>query len=750
MSGRAKPSPKSGGWRARRARKKRRIAALPRRRRIWRRVGILSTWALGGLALIMVVSVIGFYRLSNVPAPSDIKQAQVATIEYSDGTQLARIGTVDRTEVSLDQVSDQAKWAVLAAEDRNFYSEPAISIKGTARAALSDLTGGSTQGGSGITQQYVKNAYLSSEQTLSRKLKELAIAVKLSREYSKDQILEYYLNTVYFGRGAYGIQAAAQVYFNTTAAQLTTSQAALLAGLLQAPSYDDPSSNLSGATERWNYVLDGLVSTKHLDAQTRAAQTFPVVQPVEVGNGLGADGNNAFIVAQVKQELAAAGISESELYARGLTVKTTINPADQKAAETAVNTTFASLSAKQKNIKNALVAVDPTSGAVLAYYGGPNGPGYDGAADYNDYAGVGCRPPGSSFKPYTLATALEQTLQNKQPGYTIKSIFNGSASVVIDGTKISNDPSDVSVSGFKPLDYAMKVSLNTTFDGLAFAVGPANVATTAHAAGISTTCGPDKTLQNADGTTSFGIGIGDYPVSTLDQAEGYATFANGGVQNNAYFVASVTDSKGAVVYAHKAAPKQAMDPKVANDVTLTLEPIASYSGVGLAAGRVSAAKTGTEGIEAGVGVAASAVGQNSDAWMVGYTPQISVAVWVGSGSSTVPIYNAAGGEEYGRDLPGKTWKLFMDTVLASAPQVAMATKQQIFGFPGASATVAPTSTPTPSSTPSPSLTPTAKPTPSPSPTPSASSTSPTPTATATTPTPTPTSTCTPVAPATSC
>ena len=136
--------------------------------------------------------------------------------------------------------------------------------------------------------------------------------------------------------------------------------------------------------------------------------------------------------------------------------------------------------------------MNPATGAVLAYYGGPNGTDYAGQPDYNDYAGVGCRPAGSSFKPYTLATALSQTLQSKQPGYTIKSLFNGNQTVVIDGTSISNDPSDKPYSGIKPLDYAMKVSLNTTFDGLAYAVGPSNVAATAHAAGISATCNGEQ------------------------------------------------------------------------------------------------------------------------------------------------------------------------------------------------------------------------------------------------------------------
>jgi len=703
---------------------------MSRRKRIWRRIGLVATGLLGVVALLVAATAFAFYQVSNVPRPEDIPQKQVATIEFADGSTLARIGPVDRTIVPLSQVSDQVKWAVLAAEDRNFYSEPGVSVKGTVRAALSDLTGGNTQGGSGITQQYVKNAYLSSAQTLSRKFKELAIAVKLSREYSKDQILEFYLNTVYFGRGAYGIEAAAEVFFNTTAAKLDTAQAALLAGMLQAPTYYDPSTNVSGATTRWNYVLDGMVTTKHLSAAARTALTFPPTADAKAGNGLGVVGpdSRGLIVQRVLAELEATdGISEDEIYSKGLIIKTTIDPTAQVAAESAISTTFANLTAKQQNIKNSLTAVNPATGAVLAYYGGASGSGYD-------YAN-GCRPAGSSFKPYTLATALSQTLQNKQPGYTIKSLFNGSQTVVIDGTPISNDPSDKGYSGITPLDFAMKVSLNTTFDGLAYAVGPSNVAATAHAAGIPATCGGQKTLQDADGTTSFGIGIGDYPVHPLDQAVGFATLENGGVLHNAYFVSQVTTRQGSVLYTHKDAAKQAIDSRVANDVTLTLEPVASFSSVALAGGRASASKTGTVGIEASSGAPPSAVGQNSDAWMVGFTPQVSASVWVGSGSSTAPVYDAAGREEYGRDLPGRTWKLFMDTYLAKAPKAPLPTKQLITGFPGASASVSATpstTTPTTSAPPSSSVAP--APGASSTPPPSTSSTPPAP-PTRTTPAP---------------
>jgi membrane peptidoglycan carboxypeptidase len=674
----------TGGWRERhkrrRAAKKRRLAKLSRPKRIARRVGIAGTWLLAFCTVVLVTLVVLFYRLSDVPEPSSLPLPQVATIEYSNGSVLARIGTQNRSSVSLDEVPEPVRWDVLAAEDRNFYNEPGVSIKGTLRAAWTDLTGGYTQGGSTITQQYAKYAYLSAEKTLSRKLKELMIAVKLSREYSKDQILEFYLNTVYFGRGAYGIQAAAQAYFGVDVSHLDVAQGAVLAALLRAPSYYDPDVNPAEAHARWRYVIDGMVAIGKLTRAQADALTYPKVLAPRASD-LGTSGWRQLIVHQVIMELEAHGIGEAEINTRGLVIRTTINKRAQQAALQAITTTFADLTKKQRTMKNALVAVNPKSGAVLAYYGGPNGKGYDSKIDNFDYAGIGTRPPGSSFKPYTLATVLAQTLRNTRgsaagkPKLTISSYVDGSYCVTIQGRQICNDPGDQHLSGPSvTIADAMKWSLNTTFDQLAVRAGPGNVAATAHAMGIpDQDSNGNRLLVGPNGRTGFGIGIGDYPFSPIDLAFGFATLANAGVANPAYFVQSATDSSGAVVYRHKGTPTKALDPKVAIDVTLTLEPVASWAGFPLDDGRVSAAKTGTEGIFN------DPRGNNSDAWTVGYTPQVSAAVWVGSGNSTTPIFDANGLPEYGRDLPGKTWKLFMDTYLAGAPKLPMATTQQITG-----------------------------------------------------------------------
>jgi membrane peptidoglycan carboxypeptidase len=698
---------------------------MSRRKRIVRRIGIALTWLLAFFALITTTLAVYVYKVANVPSPDSLDTSQTAIMYYADGSEMARFGAENRIIVPLSKVPEPVRWAVLAAEDRSFYSDPGVSVRGTVRAAMNDITGGNRQGGSGITQQYVKNAYLNADQTLSRKLKELAIALKLSRQYPKDQILEYYLNTIYFGRNTYGIEAASEAYFGVPVQQLTVAQGAVLAGLIKSPNYYDPAVTPSASKQRWAYVVDGLVSMKKLTPAQRAALKFPSTISTKAKSSTLA-GPLGMVKNQVLTELEASGLDASAVNTRGLRIYTTIDPKAQQAAQQAVTDNFANLTDLQKKqkMRPALTAVNPSTGAVLAYYGGAKGTDFDFANGY--------RPPGSSFKPYTLAAALTQNVQGKKPAYAISSTYDGSFTKVIGGKQIKNDPSDLQYSGSNVrIDFAMKVSLNTVFDGLAEEIGPPNVAKAAWAAGIrKTNNAGKKTLLAADGTTHFGIGIGDsdYAVRPLDQAVGFATIANGGVTHPPYFVQKVADAKGKLVYEHKDALARSLDPRVANDVGLTLKPIADWSGVPLANGRESGAKTGTAGIETGADV-----GHNSDAWMVGYTPQVSASVWVGTDGSRA-IYDAYGGNEYGRDLPGKTWKEFMDTYLAGQPNQPLPTKQQILEGSNIQPTVVPSSSTPPTS---------AAPKSTAASTTAATSTAPskTPTPKTTTPTPTPTPTC---------
>jgi membrane peptidoglycan carboxypeptidase len=683
-----------GRWRRRRIRKKQRLAAMSRRKRIARRLALTGTWALAIVAAVMVAAVLMFYSFTRVPEPSDLKVDQVANILYSNGKVMARVGTVNRTIVPLSQVPPHVRWAVIAAEDRGFYSEPGVSMRGTLRAALSDLRGHDSQGGSGITQQYVKNAYLNSERTLSRKLRELAIAVKLDRHYSKDQILAWYLNTIYFGRGAYGIQAAAGAYFGVPVSKLTVSQGAVLAGLIQAPSYFEPRTNPAAAEVRWNYVLDGMVSIHHLDPGTRAVEKFPrtIAPPT---TQLGATGPEGLIVTQVKAELQRLGITEAELSARGLRVQTTIDQRAQRDAENAIKEVYSGLTAKQKKdkLRKALVAINPSTGGVLAYYGGSNGTGYDYAQAW--------RAPGSSFKPFTLAAALEANLAGDKPAFALNSMIDGSQPAKLPGLPpIVNDPGDAGYSHMVSVQQAMTVSLNTAFARMAYAVGPKKVAAAAHAAGV-----PEKKTASAgaaagqptlqrDGVTDATIGYGSYPIRPIDQALAMSTFADGGIYHASYFVQKVTDSTGKLIYQHQNSGKRAFDAKVANDVAVSMKDVASWSLDALASGRPSAAKTGTVGLtDVNAG--------NSDAWMVGFTPQVSTAVWTGNDQTSIPVLNKAGGPLYGRDMPGQAWKLFMDAYLANKAIKQMPTQQEIMHGTNQSASNSPSRSKPPTSRPAP-------------------------------------------------
>ena len=536
-------------WRRRHALKKRRLARMSRRNRILRRVGLVLTWLLGLFALLTTALALGVYSVAHVPSPDELRTNQTAVLQYADGSTMATIDNGEnRTDVALSTVPPYVRDAVLAAEDRGFYSEPGISIRGTLRAAVNDIRGRSTQGGSTITQQYVKNAYLNSDQSLSRKLKELAISLKLSRQYSKDTILENYLNTIYFGRQSYGIEAASKAYFGVDVSKLDVAQGALLAAVIKSPEYYDPAITPSAARGRWNYVVDGMVSTGKLSQAQRDALKFPTtVKTRSVSSVL--DGPLGLVWRQVKAELSADGIDPANINTKGLRIRTTIDKTAQAAAQSAITSNFAGLQPFQKNLLPALTAINPANGGVLAYYGGKSGTGFDYATGY--------RPPGSSFKPYTLATALVQNLKGVKPAYTLSSTFDGSYCVTIQAVRVCNDPGDQGYSGYTTLAFAMKASLNTTYDGLAAKIGPANVADTAHAMGISKTRADTgkPTLVNAAGQTNFGIGIGDadYSVRPLDQATGFATIANGGTTHQPFFINKVTDAAGNVLYQHRVA-----------------------------------------------------------------------------------------------------------------------------------------------------------------------------------------------------
>jgi membrane peptidoglycan carboxypeptidase len=635
---------------------------------------------IAGMLVLLGVFVGVVYASTEVPSPDSITTAQTTVIYYSDGTtEMARLGDENRTNVTLEQIAEPAQHAVLAAENRSFYTDPGISFTGIIRATWNNLTGGSTQGGSTITQQYVKNAILqNSEQTFSRKFQELFLAIKLDNNYSKKQILENYLNTIYYGRGAYGIEAAANTYFGVPAAQLTAQQGAVLAVLVRSPSRYDPEVSPEDAQDRWGRVLDAMVEEGWLTADERAASVYPPVLP-KADSSLGMPkGPEGLIVNRVLTEMENEhGYDEQQVRAGGLRITTTVDAGYQNAAVTAVHDV---MNGEPDTLRQALVAVDPRTGAVKAYYGGEIGAGEQAI----DYARAQ-RQPGSSVKPYVLAAAVEQ-------GISVSARRNGSASLNFPG-RPPNRPVRNSGGVSCPactLTEAIVKSLNTTYYGLTYEVGPQKVRDLMlRATGLGETWsggeldGRTTLADPKSGGTDAGLGIGQYEMRPIDQAVGFATLASGGIQRDPYFVAKVADNAGTVLMENPGDPgEQVMDQDVANDVTFAIEGVAVASKRGLKDGREVASKTGTVGVSDE---------ENSDAWMVGYTPSISAAVWMGSDGNG-PIRNSDKRIIYGSGLPGAIWQQFMNTVLAGTPKENLPDRARITGDTGEGV---PEPTPTP-------------------------------------------------------
>jgi membrane peptidoglycan carboxypeptidase len=646
---------------------------LPARHQInwtWVRRGLIITVA--AIVLLPLVTFSMAYLIVDVPKPGDIRTNQVSTILASDGTtELGKIVPPEgnRVDVDINQVPQHVRAAVMAAEDRNFYTNPGFSFTGFARAVKNNIFGsGDTQGGSTITQQYVKNALVGSERAgvggLVRKAKELVISTKMSNEWSKDQVLQSYLNIIYFGRGAYGIGAASQAYFNKPVDQLTVAEGALLAALIQRPSTLDPAVDPVASEKRWNWVLDGMVTIGTLSPSNRAQQVFPQTVPPDQARAEDqTSGPNGLIERQVTKELLDLfNIDERTLNTEGLQVTTTIDPSAQEAAENAVSKY---MKGQDPDMRAAVVSIDPHTGAVKAYYGGDDANGFD-------FAQAGLQT-GSSFKVFALIAALEQ---NIGLGYQVDS-----SPVTVNGIKITNV--DGESCGTCSIAQALKQSLNTSYYRLMLKLknGPVDVAAAAHQAGIAESFpGVDHTLSEdgKGGPPNNGIVLGQYQTRPIDMASAYATIASSGTYHAPHFVQRVVNSQGQVLFdasqQNNAGEKRIPDA-VANNTIAAMQPIASYSnGHGLAGGRPSGAKTGTTQL--------GDTGANKDAWMIGFTPALSTAVWVGTTKGDKPLENKYGSPVYGSGLPSDMWKSTMDNALEGTPSETFPKPTEIGGYAG--------------------------------------------------------------------
>jgi membrane peptidoglycan carboxypeptidase len=658
-------APRSPGRRLRqRSPHRRPLTATDQRARRWR---LARRTMLGSAAALVLGPVLVFavgYLVFTVPNPGDEVNNQVAMVSFADGSQLTRLVAEEgnRIKVPIEQVPPHVRNAVLSAEDRTFHSNPGFDATGILRAVWNQVQGGSG-GGSTITQQFVKKALVGDEQTLWRKYKEVILAVKISQERSKDEILTDYLNTIYFGRGAYGIQSAAQAYFGKNVQDLTPTEGAMLAGLIQSPSRWDPAVSPDRAVARWNFVLDGMVAQGWLDPSTRQAALFPsTVARKALAGGVPAD-SRGHIVSAVTAELESLGITEQDLAQEGLRITTTIDPRRQQEAVAAAHE---ALEGQPVNLRSAMVAIDPDSGGVLAYYGGDNGLGLD-------YAQVR-RLAGSTFKPFVVLAGLL-----RDPPVGLGETFDGAELPGLGNAEGADcDECD--------LKQAMTVSNNVVFYTLARKLGPDTVAAAAHAAGIT------SPLEDPN----EGIALGNKEVSTLELASAYATIAAGGVWRQPHVVASVVTSDDRVLYDAATDGERRFPERVARNVTESMLGVAARDGLALPGGRPVAAKTGT--------VQSRFEGENNDAWMAGFTPSLAASVWMGTDMNS-PIRTARGTPIQGSSLPGEVWQEFMAEALDDEPVDQFAPFRPIGEAPSTAEPNEETETPAPQPSPTPPATP---------------------------------------------
>ncbi|WP_328583390.1 transglycosylase domain-containing protein [Streptomyces sp. NBC_00370] len=614
------------------------------------RIRRLFTWKkiLGtffGLCLLAMGAFFVAYLLVPVPDANAQAEMQSNVYKYSDGKVLTRTGKINREIVGLEQIPKPVQRDFVAAENKSFYQDSGVDIKGTARGLLNTLSGKGKQGGSTITQQYVKNYYLTQDQTVTRKLKELVISLKVDRQKDKNEILAGYINTSYYGRGAYGIQAAAQAYYGIDAAKLNVSQGAYLAALLQAPNqYDWGQATPTGkrlVTERWNYVLDNMVGQHWLDPSERQGLKFPTPHAPKAAPGM--EGQTGYLVEAANKELVRQGVSQEKIDAGGWTITLNIDEKKQKALLASVKKQLEDHLDRKKNKVDATVqagatSVDTKTGRVVAMYGGVGATEHwISNATRADYQ------PASTFKAVVLASALQngaETQDGQQIG--IGTIYDGTSQRPVKGSDTPFAPENEDDRSYGKVDVqkAMDDSINSVFAQMVVDVGPADVKKTALSLGM-----PD-----GDGFPERpAIALGTMGASTWDMAGVYATLDNHGKQVTPSIVKSA-EHKDSKVDLPDPIGKQVLTRETADTVTKVLQGVVS-NGSGSVVNTDAyhaAGKTGTSE-------------NNKSAWFVGYTPQITTAVALfgespkdGGGQVTL-TGTANSGRANGGGFPAKIW-----------------------------------------------------------------------------------------------
>ena len=631
---------------AARRRRSRRKARITRRRR----VGLIAAVALGAMAVVLASvgfgGAVAFANGCNLTSLQPVSIGSNTFIYAADGTLLGVIPAErNRTPVRWDQISSWMPKATVAIEDKRFWQHGGVDPEGIARAIVEDVKAGRVvQGGSTITQQLVRNLYISREKTVKRKLKEACLAVKLSQKHSKQWILTQYMNAVYYGAQAYGVEAAAQTFFSKRASRLTLSETALLAGLPQAPSDYDPFRNPERALARRNEVLRAMLATGTITRD----QYYAAVGDPDLGlkpGRLYKEIRQPYFFSYVRDELARV-YGPARIRSGGLRVYTTIDPRLQVAARKAIKDTLYYSS----DPAAAVVSINPANGAIRAMeavYPGRNKNQFNLIAQAH-------RQAGSTFKVFVLTAAIEQGMNPETTTY-----LSAPLHYQPDPTCDSSDPNcawnpqtyDHTYVGSTTVFSATLRSDNTVYARLTLDVGPENVARMARRLGV-------RTDLSVEGGYVPSIGLGSIAVTPLDMASAYSTIAAGGVYSRPMAIRKVVLPNGKVdgeAGWGKPDRKRVISDGIAYEVTKILEQnVLAGTGVGAQLyDRPVAGKTGT-------------TENHADAWFCGFTPQLETTVWVGYPRAEIPMESVHGISVAGGTFPATIWQRFMSKALTNA------------------------------------------------------------------------------------
>ena len=657
---RAKKGPAKGG-KANKGKKKRSLGA-----RIGR--GILFTFL--GLIIAGLGTFLVAYAALTVPQADQVALAQTTTVYYADGTtEMGRMSQVNRKIIDASTLPDYVAHAVVASEDRTFYTNSGVDLKGIGRALLNNIRGGARQGASTLTQQYVERYYVGETTGYVGKAKEAILALKINREQSKDQIIGNYLNTIYFGRGAYGIEAAAQAYFGHEAKDLTLSEAAMLAGIIPAPSAWDPAVDEEKARSRWTRVINLMVEDGWISQADADAAEFPKTIDPDTLGGPTMEGPTGYLMEQIRTELAQeGGFTADQLATGGYRIISTIDKEKQDQAVEAAEYMYTVRGWNEDSMHVALTSLDPATGEIVAEYGGK-----DYLTRQQNAATQDIMAAGSTFKPFALIAHAEQ-------GGSIYDTFDGSSPKTFSGlaSPVTND-SGVSW-GRQNLVNATKNSINTVFVGLNQEVGPATTKQVAIELGIpEDTNGLDDSLLNV---------LGFAAPHNIDLAHAYSTIASGGQRTTPHIVREVQNSDGSKVFQTTVNPKQVFDTKTMSTVLPALQSVTASGGTAEAVAVLkqdTGGKTGTSE-------------DQKTAQFVGFTPSLVTAVsmyQLDENGNPVSLTNIGGLSQFhGGDWPVTVWVRYMKAVSANDTKLHFDWYKQQTATPVNPAPVA-TTTPTP-------------------------------------------------------